>query len=678
MELREAAINCLNRHSYGRAEYYLRKLVLDNPKDIYMHTQLIWSFYKNQYPLTDWSICKKFYEDSFADSEYYNLRDFVLAEQAALDKNWNDAIVGYNSVIKSGFDSFVIYHCLGVALYNLNKRNEASEAFEKALAITPTFIPSLYAYSKLLFEEGRFYRLENLLVNIDKIDGEYNDQIFKNVKSHLKEIYELKNTVISFRKAITLCNENKFTEAAYTFWPIFLQNKNNCVFIRTIAYFFYRNDWSSIAHKIFNEILSDNNQVLNYANGLMYWYADNFEESLKCYNEAIEGDLKHPLVFCSRARVFRELNRVKDEVDDLTYAYNLQPWLICARSQLAFNALKQSDYDTVLELANIDDSYRQNESSYYISGLAFLADLEGYALEALLNKGENTQALERVKNDKSKINDASLLFRRSMVYASIDNLGKAENELCHATELNPLIIGYAKEKDIELIKNILKHKSESFFAEFSLAIYPFLNNENTEAREKLHKLSEKYPNNELILYYILYNSYILEDWDYLRKEFNNCILLGLSTKDILYLYCNFLSQEKDIQGLLKLAKNLKNETLPLEHALSLTKAKQLDQESLAIAHNILNIDKSNNAATLYILNSIAEKDNINFAKMLEYITEKVPFDFDSRAFIAKKFLENNQVIESIERYDKLLSDRFYSITSVLEYGISCVALKNGS
>ena len=676
---RQVAIQCLNRRAYGRAEYNLRHWVLSNPNDVYAHMELILCFYerRNDFLPSPWHRCNEFYDEFCDRSKHKTLRSFVNSEQLFYDNRRDEAIEEYKTTLKLGLAAPTVRHSLGIAFKELERYEEAQKEFEAVLDVEPLFLPTLSTYGRWLFSEGRFGRLDTLL---DPLPDMENDDLyldFRGTKEIIVHLRGLKEATEELCKAICLYNKGKMSEAALAFWPTFRKYKDNYHFIRTMVYLFYRNNWLEFGKLRMRDELGNDGAFARYAEGLILWYEEKNEEALTAYNEVISEGADHPLIHCGKALVLEALDRREEERDELLYAYNRQPWLVHVRAELANNAFEQSDFGKVLEFANLSKAEREYALAYDVSGRANIAQLERLALMALLEQGNVSIALSRIETDPNPVHNARLMFQKSMIYAASGDAQKAEKELSEAIRTDESVIAAADEDDITRINEIAEQIPESFAAAFAYAIRPAYAKDFQEALIRLQELVNRFPMNSRIWCHVGNILCTLGDRHSAKDAYRKAISQVPLNEDALKSLCNVLMEEENIEALLDLSKEVHPEVFPLRCALNLSNLQDKSSQAMGIAHRILEVESDQVDAVLHVLGTM-DRDSLEYAQMLERLVSQFPFSFEDRFFIARKFLENGMLVESLKHFEALISDGVssneVSISAILQYGLSRLAL----
>lgn len=667
MNQRQAAIYCLNKRVYARAEHHLKEWVMSHPDDIYIHMELIWCFYNRQREYEKWRECNYFYDKKYDQSNSQLIKHFVQAEQLFYDNRESRAIDEYNAVLKMGLDTQTVRYCLGVALQKTGRYLEAQKEFEKVLEIEPHFLPAIMTYANWLFNEGRFDLVESIYKRIDGINRKYFTSNFRDAEEELNDLHLMKKASEGLEKVIVFLHKNKLKEASLLFWPIFLHYRHRCSFIITMVYLFYRNNWITFGKRRLKEVLGEDEPEAHYAKGLFLWYEDNKKDALKEYNIAIEKGLNHPLIYYSRSLV---LDDIENKKKDLLLAHQLQPWLLCVRSELASIAFNQSEYDNVIKLAETTNEERNLSAKYEPQGCITLANLERLLLNSLRAKGETKKALSRIQNNFETYQNESLHLTRSIIFALNKDIKEAVKELEKVISINEYAILEMRKKDIELL-NELDYRS--FPIAFSHALYPVTEDNLKKARMRLEKLAKKFPSKTIIWFHIGNISQELGDESYAKKTLKKAISIDPKNKNALLLLCNILAEEKDLKELLKLADDFKHETIPLKFALDVAKSQNITEQAKKIANKILKRDSTEPSAIIHIL-GITKPTSLKYITLLKKLTILCPFDFETLHFMAKEYLQRNEFVKGQKIYKELLSKGECSLPTILFYGLS--ALKN--
>ena len=426
------------------------------------------------------------------------------------------------------------------------------------------------------------------------------------------------------------------------------------------------------------DVLGDVEAYTRYANGLILWYEDRYEEALAAYDEAIELGLNHPLVYYARALVYEALDRKTDEQNDLLYAYTRQPWLVYARAELAINAFEESDFVRTIQLADLAMTDREWALAYDVAGHANLAQLERFTLKALMKQDAMSSALSRVEHNQFPIRDARLLSRRAMVYAANGKIARAEEELADAIGINERAVAEIGVDDVPLIEKISRQLPQSFAAAFVHALYPAYNEDLQAALVRLKELIDRFQENADAWYQVGEISYLLEDQNSARNACRNAVSLDPNCEGAVFLLGQTMYNKGDLVGLLELANELPSEAYPLIFALRFLKSQgEVDQAS-EIAYEILDRDPNQIDAILHIYEAMDE-DSLEYARMVERLNSQCRFAFRDRYSIAYKFLSNEMPAESLRHFEALLSDGVTSsellgIPTVLHCGLSRLAL----
>lgn len=672
MNPREAAIYYLEQKAFGRAEKLLREWVLAHPDDTYTHMELIWCFYKRSTNHNRWEDCDQFFEEVYNRPNAQVIRRFMRAEQLYYEDREEESLVHYKAAIDGGLDVPAVHHSLAMALKALGRDAEAKAEYEIAIEQDPRFLPTLDVYGHILFEEGRFDRVEHILQPLDGLEPRSFEYQFKDALKDLESLDRLGKACVALRHTVELKYKEKICDATLTLWPVFLEHSNNCWFVRTMVYLFYRAHWLYSGKKRLEEVLREESPMSSYASGLTLWYEDKYEDALLAYDTALDKGRDHFLVHCARALVYEELEKNQEREADLLAALFQAPWCIYAKEDIARLRYEQGKLNEVDDLVCITPEEYECAVKYDVSGKDSLARLEDLALSSLLKQDKAKKALIRVKQDKIPCEDEDLRFRRAMVYAENRKFSEAALELTESVKLDYRVIGTSYKADKERIQLIIKSDPNCFVAAFASALLPAYADDHRKAKENLETLVKSFPEEAEVWYHLANVSSILGNRLRTKEACREALTVNNNCKDALLLLCKLLQDDGDIQALRSLSKELAGTVEPLEFALKWAEENKQTQVAKDISSELLEIDPTNVGATLCLLERLTF-ESLEYARMAERLTTSVPLDFGTRFLIARALLLNGEPEEALESYDKLFADGFNSVYHVLMHGLAYLA-----
>lgn len=671
MTQHELAIYYLDKHALGRAIHHFCKWILTHPDDFDAHRELIWCFNqrRNNIDYVPWRECDDFYKKVYNLANELTLKLFVKAEQLTHEEKYEDALERYQAALMHAPKVNSIHFGLAKAYFALMQYKKSATEFENILDSNPTYLPALYRYCFWMFAEGRCDRIESYLTHLD--DSHTNKFLFvyKDEREDFEELLELKKAVTTLKQTNDLIRKHETKEAFLNIWQIFLRYRTNVPIIRTITYLIYLNDWLPFGQQFCELFFKKDSPHFYYAKGLVCWYEDKFKNALKNYNKAISLGLEHPLVYCARALVLEKLNREIQEQKDLAFAHDRQPWLTFARTELAYNAFHDEDYDTVIGLSDMDSIDYQHAFQYEVSGDFNSAVLQTIALKSYMKKGNYQEALSVVERDKYPLKNEFLLLRRAMVYAVNKEFNEAAKELAAAIEIDAKAISDINDEEPKLLKNITKKFPDHFPAKLTLALLPAYEENYKKSIDRLLKLSKNYPNNHSIWYHIAIIASILEKHKMSKEACKKALSLNPTCKKTIRLLCNILSEEGDIKGLIDLGDELLAETIPYEYALDLVKSNDAQEQLKTIAKKCLERDPEHYPSIRYLL-KITDQKNPEFIWLYDRLNSILPIESRIRFSIASEFFERGMFKESSKRFIQLFEDGFDSLHGILQMGMA--------
>ena len=674
MNPRQAAVYYLEEKAFGRAELLLREWVLAYPDDVYAHMELIWCFYKRSTNYDRWKDCDQFFEQIYNRPNAQVIGHFVRAEQLVYEDREEESLVYYKVAIDEGLNVPAVHYSFGVAMEMLGRNTEAKAEYEIAIDQDPRFLPALEVYGRMLFKEGRFNRVEAMLQTLDGLEPRSLEYQFRDALEDLESLDRLGKACVALRRSIELLYQDQTHSAAMTLWPVFCEHSDNCWFVRTMVYLFYRANWLHVGKRRLEDVLDEDSPMLSYARGLMFWCEGKYEKALAGYDKAIEKRADHPLVHCTRALVYEKLGRVEEEERDLVAAYERQPWLAYVRAEMAYNVMERSKYDKVLELADLSREDRECALNYDVSGHTSLAALDRLALRALMSQGMLTGAVQRATGDSAPIWDEDLLFTRAMVYTEAGMFQLAAEELSAAIDVDDGVVGRISDGDEKRLEVVAEHSPGSFAPAFAQALRAEYGEELDEAIKLLRELAGQHPKEARIWYHIANISHLLKDVATTMEACRKAISCDSSHRDSVRLLCTVLHEQQDLSGLLALGDELGGQTLPLEFALELSRKKQKDELSHDIAERLLRRDATHTGALLHFLSG-AGPETVEYARLTRKLAQSAPFDFEMRAFAACRLLLRGSPRDSAADYKTLLADGCTSVSTVLMSGLSEISAR---
>ena len=675
MDLRKSAIYYIQENVLGRAEKLLQKWVLEHPDDTYAHMELIWCFYKRSADFNRWSDCNHFYEQVYNKINAQVMRRFVRAEELFYENNMEESLLHYKAAIDAGLDVPALHHSLATVLKVLGRNEEAKEAYEVALTQEPHFLPTLSAYGCMLFQEGRFDLLKQILQPLEERDSLSFEYQFKNALEDIAELMSLKEACSVLENSIALFHKDKICDSIINLWPVFLKQKDNCWFVRTIVYLFYRADWLLFGKEKLEEVLDSESPIMLYGCGLVQWYQDKKEEALKNYNEAIEKGLDHHLVCCARALVYEALKKDEEREQDLLAAFSYAPWCIYVKEDLTRLRYKQGKLCEVDCLACVTPTEYKCAAAYDVSGIYSLSRLEELALSSLLQQGRAKEALGRIREQCMTYEDEDFRFRKAMVFAENEEFNEAVLELTESVKLDFQVIGTTDKTDKMRLMSILDHESDSFGVAFVKALLPAFEDQLEETKKKLERLIKDFPNEPDAWYHLANVSFILKDPVSAMKACSKALDLDHNCKKALLLLCRILLDDGDVPALRKISEKLSGATEPLLYALEWAKNNKKPQMVKQIASELLTIDPNNENAVSCLLEDL-DHESLEFAQMGKRLTISNPLNFENRSYIAHTFLMNGEFREAMRIYDSLYEDGFYSVYNILMQGLAYCAVQD--
>ncbi|MHB9071274.1 MAG: tetratricopeptide repeat protein [Sedimentisphaerales bacterium] len=675
MNQRQAAIYYLDKRVFGRAEKLLREWVLAHPDDVYIHMELIWCFYKRSNSYNRWRECDAFFEKVYDCQNTRAIRSFVRAEQLYYEGQEDESLVHYKAAIAEGLNVPVVHHSLGTTLKTLGRKEDAKKEFEIALQQNPQFLPTLDLYGHLLFDEGRFDCVESILQPLNELDRKSFTLQSRGALEDLEDLNRLRSACSILRLSIKLGHEDKIREASMVLWPVFLEHTDNCWFVRTMVYLFYRLDRFNFSKKRLEEVIEKETLMSSYVTGLLFWYKDNYEEAITAYNDAINNGLDEPLVRCARSLAYNQLGKYQEQEQDLIAALSCAPWFIYAREDLAVLKYEKEKFDEIEQLANVTPEEYDCAFNYDISGNVSLATLEAVALSSLLKQSKTKEALLRVKCRNVPCEDERLYFDRAMVFTESHDFHEAALELTKAMKLNCRAIGINNEDDKKRLQLLIQNESNCFGVALASAILPAFGGNCSEAKDNLKILVQHFPDEPEGWYHLANLSLTLGNKEQAKKEYRKALVLDYSHKNALTSLCKLLYEEGNIKELNILSKRLRTSSIPLEYAFDLAEKNEQHELSKEIASVLLGIDPNNWNAKVCVLRGL-NPESLEYAHVAKSLTASMPFEFERRTLIARTLFLNGKPEEALKEYDNLFSEGFESIHDLLIQSLAYVATKS--
>jgi predicted Zn-dependent protease len=668
MNQRQAAIYYLEEEAFGRAEKLLHEWVLAHPDDIYAHMELIACFYRRSTSFNRWKNCDHFFSQIYDRPNAQVVKRFVRAEQLYYEGRKEESLLHYKNAIDGGLDVPVLHHSLAMAFGVLGRKVEAEAEYEKALDQEPRFLPALVAYSQLLFDEGRFDRVEAILHSIDSLEPQSLKYKFRDALEDLKSLEIMRKACFTLRRCVGLYNEEKVEGAALVLWPVLSKHRDNCWFVRTLVYLFYRAIWLRSGKKRLAEVLAEESPISSYAAGLTLWYEKKYEEALQAYDTAIEKGLDHALVRCARALAYEELGKNQEREADLLAALSDAPWCIYAKEDLARLKYEQGKSCEVVDLANVTSEEYECAVNYDISGRISLVNLEQLALSSLLKLDK---AL-RIEQYKAPCEDEDLHFQRAMVYAENQQFNEAASELTESVRLDYCMIGTSDKANRERLRLIIQEEPSCFGVALSQAILPAFGDELKEAKENLESLVRSFANEPEAWYHLANVSSVLGDQEGAKEACREALAVDSGCRNALLLLCRLLYEAGEIEGLQLLSRELGGAKEPLEFALQWAKENGQPQIGKQIASELLEIDPPNTSAVFCFMEGL-DLEDVEYARLADHLTTSIPIDFERRTLVARTLFLYGEAEEALERYDSLFADGCESARNVLMCGLALLA-----
>jgi len=669
MNHRQLGIVLLNQGAYGRAENHLRKWVVEHPQDLAAHMELVWCFTRlgNRH-LNRWADCDEFYQRMVNDQDSPALLRFVRGERLHYDDREEEALDEYRAVIDAGLDTAVVRYSMGGALRELGRPLEACVELRKAYELDPGFVPAVHAYAEALFVDGRLDRLEKVADSMKIAVDDNLDSMYRNGVRDFAKVVDMIGVAVALREALVMHKRGDFKDALLHLLPIWRQQKNNPWLLRTLIYLFYRCEWLFFAKRIFSNEMPDESPVAAYAQGLMFWYEDDYEKALESYTKAIDDGLVSPLVFMARTLVFERTGETNREQEDLERAFAMQPYLAYARSELAENAYESSAFDRVIELADISPDDRELAIRYEISGQTDVATLESLRLRSLLKLGRAKEALGCVAADREPIEAADLRLSRAMVLIDAGQAKAAHFELERSVSLDDSVVGRLEDMDLQRIARIQQEVPDSFAADFCLSLHPRYTKEYNDAKKRMEVLAERYPDRPELWFHIGNLSWLLGEVQRAKDAFHRSLHLEQSDPRVCRELCKLLHGQGDIDGLISLSFHEEVREFALDYAVDL--ASRMEDKNLLrdIINRAIKLGRATENA-LHHLFDLLEGDKDEYMSVLAAFTELVPVDYIGREYVARFCLETGRTEESVERYTNLFNEGWLPLPAVLRLGV---------
>jgi len=672
MDPRQCAIYYLEQEALGRAEKLLREWVLTHPDDIYIHMELIRCFYNRRPGLNSWGDCDQFYQQVYDRPNAKGVRSFVRGEQLQYENREEESLLHYKAAVDAGLDAPTLHHCHAMVLKALGRNVEAKAEYETALSQDPRFLPGLVIYGRMLSQEGRFDRLEKILAPAEDLNSQSPEYRFRHEFNGLERINIMKEACVVLRESVRLAQAGKMRDAIGKLWPVFVKQTNNCWFVRTVVFLFYRANWLLYGKKKLEEVLDSDSPILSYANGLIHWRQDKHEEALQAYDAAIAKGLEHALVRCDRALAYEALKREEERERDLVAAFSGAPWCIYSRANLARLRYKQGNLDEVDVLAQVDRGEYECAEVYDVSGKQSIAKLEVTALSSLLKQKKGRMALDRMREQPVPDEDGDLCFRRSMVFAENREFGDAASELTKSIKLNYQVVGTKDESDKRRLHLIMDREPGCFGVAFARALLPAFEDKLEDAKDNLEQLVNEFPSEQDVWYHLANVSSLLGDRLRAKEACGKALAVERGCQGALHLLCTLLKQDGDVQGLRELTTMLDEVAAPLEYALQWAESNKQPQVAKQIASELLAIDPANEAAVCCLMEGL-DPESPEYAGIAEHWATLIPLDFGARILVARTLLLSGKPEEALQRYDSVFLDGLDSIQSVLMHGLAYLA-----
>jgi tetratricopeptide (TPR) repeat protein len=673
----EKAIHYWENGLLKRSREFLKHWLNENPYDLYAHMLLMKSYFDDKKfdEIKKGNKFESFYYDGYEADNRQMIAGFLNGEKL-LRKGLNkEAVNQIRKLLEEGPVHPVLHYKLGQALEKNRDENAAQKEYRKTLKQEPSFLPAIFSSAVLYFRMGRFDKSLGL---INKIPSGLKQQLKRQfMDSHitLAKLTEIKKSIQIIRKSVQLKNKNKIYDAAYTLWPVFRKHNDNYTVIRIMAFLFYLmiNGFKT-GEVRFKEVMTAESPTSFYAFGLMYWYMDDLKESLQCYDRALDKEPGHPVILCSRALLYLALKRYEEGIRDFGIAFQMQPWLVQAREELASYAFYKEDYPAVLRFVKIPASGRRFALLYDIDGENRVNQLDILRLKSLLKMGKTTEALKQVKKDTKPFNNGKLMYYRAMVRAANKEYLTAGEELARSIELDYQLIGLSEDKDLNYVDQILENASPTPLLELINALKPAFKKDLNEAANRVGALLKKFPDNLTIRYHCANIAFMMRDIKFSRSLLLPQLGKGKYSAEILGLYCMILKEEEGLTQLLQLGEKLKTKTLPYKYAFDLALARGHIDKAVEIGKTILKKNPGDMDVLVEIVR-LVKKENLETALLFQNFTRQNPLVFEVRKFNAYQFAKLGKFKESKKKIFSLLNDGYGNLDSVLLYGLSCLGTR---
>lgn len=670
MSRRGVAIDYLNRRAFAWAEKELKAWLEECPDDHYAHTQLVRCFHERGDMKQRWCRSSDFYGTMFSAPNRPLVCRLVACEQAYYRNDMEACLRECQKAVAQGLDVVEVWHRLAVAARGLGRHELAEEGFETTIRLDPGFLPAIEAYGDWLLAEGRFGRVEQLGESLESPDNgpPYN---FADAENALARMRGRRKACRSLRRAVELFSGGSTESAALTLWPAFREHGKNCPFISAMACLFYRSNWWAEGKLRLTGIVGKDDPHAAYLDGLVAWYEGDHEKSLGALERALNAGLDHPLVHFAKAVVLLHGGGGSGASDsELAATLSRHPWFVCARAVAADRAMERSDYDCVISTAQLEDEDRECALRYDLNGFPAVARLDSLALEALMNTGMVSKALERAEADRNPLPEAALQFRRAMVFAAAGKTVRACRSLGEALNANCGVLRTAAPRDAALIEALPDHQPTVYEAHLAKALLYGLKDNARRFRKRFRELADCFPEQRADAFA---KAGVMAEVSGKMAEgkhaYHQSLRFDACNEQSIQGLRKLLEKDRDMAGLLALAKQLPAEAGPLESALKVAKELQDPAQVGQIARRVLKVAPDNLHAA-FLLSTEIDADSVEYLRLLDTFCERNPFDFERRFSVAYLFLAKGMREESAGRFESLLTDGFRHLPAVFLAGIA--------